>query len=169
MLQAQAGSTGARHVGKSYGLVGRPFKSGRRREDVHVVYERVMANRTQLSVLAICKILRVSHSGYCDWLERQARAQAQANAVLLEQIRRVHAVSDATDGVPCSRAELADRGIKTGNNRIASVMRANGLRGVSLCRGWGVTTQRDKERRPAPDLAQREFTPPASTSCGWPT
>ena len=37
-------------------------------------------------------------------------------------------------------------------------MRAHGLRGVSRRRGWCVTTQRDKARRPAPDLVQREFT-----------
>ena len=106
----------------------------------------------------MCKTLRVSHSGYYDWLERPACARAQANAVLLEQIRQAHAVSDETYGAPRIQAELADQGIKAGHNRIAAVMRANGLRGVSRRRGWCVTTQRDKERRPAPDLVQREFT-----------
>ena len=53
---------------------------------------------------------------------------------------------------------LPPRRIRAGHNRIASVMRANGLRGVSQRRGWRVTTRRDKERRPAPDLVQREFT-----------
>ena len=116
------------------------------------------ANQAELPVRAGCKTLRMSHIGYCDWLDRPACAQAQASAVLFEQVRQAHAASDAIDGVPRSQAELADRGIKAGNNRIASVMRANGLRGVSRCRGWGVTTRRDKERRPAPDLVQREFT-----------
>ena len=37
-------------------------------------------------------------------------------------------------------------------------MRAHGLRGVSRRRGWCVTTKRDKDQRPAPDLVQREFT-----------
>ena len=106
----------------------------------------------------MCKTLRVSYSGYYDWLGRPACAQAQANAVLLEQIRQAHAASDATYGVPRIQAELADQGIKAGHNRIAAVMRANGLRGVSRRRGWCVTTQRDKERRPAPDLVQRDFT-----------
>ena len=36
-------------------------------------------------------------------------------------------------------------------------MRGNGLHGVSRRWGWCVTTNRDKERRPAPDLVQREF------------
>jgi putative transposase len=118
----------------------------------------VKANQAELCVAAMCKTLRVSPSGYYAWLERPACAQAQANRVLLEQIRQAHAASDATYGVPRIQAELADQGIKAGHNRIAAVMRANGLRGVSRRRGWCVTTKRDKEQRPAPDLVQREFT-----------
>lgn len=116
------------------------------------------ANQAVLPVQAMCKTLRVSHSGYYDWLDRPASARAQANVVLLGQIRQAHAASDATYGVPRIQAELADQGIKAGHNRIAAVMRAHGLRGVSRRRGWCVTTKRDKDRRPAPDLVQREFT-----------
>ena len=100
----------------------------------------------------------VASEDYFDWLERPACAQAQANAVLLEQIRQAHVASDSTYGVPRIQAELADQGVKAGHNRIASVMRANGLRGVSRRRAWCVTTKRDKDQRPAPDLVQREFT-----------
>ena len=116
------------------------------------------ANQAELPVRALCRTLRVSHSGYYGWLERPACAQARANAVLLEQIRQAHVASDATYGAPRIQAELADQGIKAGHNRIAAVMRANGLRGVSRRRAWCVTTKRDKDRRPAPDLVQREFT-----------
>jgi len=118
----------------------------------------VKANQAELPVRAMCKTLRVSHSGFYDWLGRPACARAQANAVLLEQIRQAHAASDATYGAPRIQAELADQGIKVGHNRIAAVMRANSLRGVSRRRNWCVTTKRDKEQRPAPDLVQREFT-----------
>ena len=118
------------------------------------------ANQAELSVRALCKKLRLSHSGYYDWLERSAcaQAQAQANAVLLEQIRLAHEASDAAYDVLRIQVELADQGIKAGHNRIASVMSANGLRGISRRRGRCVTTKRDKERRPAPDLVQRKFT-----------
>ena len=36
-------------------------------------------------------------------------------------------------------------------------MRLHGLRGVSRRRGWCVTTKRDKDHQPAPDLVQRRF------------
>jgi putative transposase len=118
----------------------------------------VKANQAELPVRAMCKTLHVSHSGFYDWLERPACAREQANAVLLGQIRQAHAASDATYGVPRIQAELADMGVVAGHNRIAAVMRANGLRGVSRRRGWCVTTKRDKEQRPAQDLVQRQFT-----------
>ena len=68
-------------------LVCRPIKAGGKREDVHVVYELVKANHAKLHVRAMCNPLRVSHSGYYDWLERPACARAQAIVTLLEQIR----------------------------------------------------------------------------------
>ncbi len=45
---------------------------------------------------------------------------------------------------------------KCRHSRVARVMRAAGLQGVSRRKGcW--TTRRDKDARPAPDLVQREF------------
>ena len=111
------------------------------------------ANQAVLPVQAMCKTLRVSHSGYYDWLDRPACARAQANVVLLGQIRQAHAASDATYGVPRIQVELADKGIKAGHNHIAAVMRAHGLSGVSRRRTW----------------CSASSPPPASTSCGWPT
>ena len=116
-----------------------------------------MANQADLSVRAMCKTLRVSHSGHYDWLDRPAGPRAQANVVLLEQIRQAHQASDATYGMPRIQAELADQGVSAGHNRIAHLMRTHGLRGVSRRRAWCVTTKRDKAQRAAPDLVQRQF------------
>jgi len=118
----------------------------------------VKANQAEFPVRGMCNTLRVSHSGFYDWLDRPACARKQANTVLLGQIRQAHTASDATYGVPRIQAELAELGIKAGHNRIAAVMRAHGLRGISRRRGWCVTTQRDQQQRPAPDLVQRQFT-----------
>jgi putative transposase len=117
----------------------------------------VKANQADVSVRAMCKTLGVSHSGYYDWLDRPACPRTQANVQLLKQIRQAHQASDATYGVPRVQAELADQGVCAGHNRIAHLMRTDGLRGVSRRRGWCVTTKRDKDQRPAPDLVQRQF------------
>ena len=115
------------------------------------------ANQADLPVRALCKTLRVSHSGFCDWLERVPSASAQANAQLVQRIAQAHQVSDATDGMPRIHAELSEQGVLAGRNRSAGLMRRHGLRGVSRRRGWCVTTQRDKDSLPAPDLVQRRF------------
>jgi len=79
------------------------------------------------------------------------------NAVLTERIRAVHTESEATYGMPRVRAELIDQGMKVSRQRVARLMRAAHIRGVSRRRAWVVTTRRDKDKRPAPDLVRREF------------
>ena len=65
--------------------------------------------------------------------------------------------SHETYGVPRIHAELRAAGEKHGRKRIARLMRAAGIVGVSRRRGTVVTTRRDKDARPAPDLVDRDF------------
>jgi putative transposase len=117
----------------------------------------VNANQADLPVRTMCRVLRVSHSGYYDWLERPPSARSIDDAVLVERIRAIHAESDATYGRPRVRRELRARGRVVNAKRIARLMRANAIRGVSRRRGFVVTTRRDKTQDKAPDLVQRRF------------
>jgi putative transposase len=117
----------------------------------------VKANQAELPVRTLCRVLRVSASGYYDWRDRAPSARAQANAALMQRIEQVHRASDATYGAPRIHAEFAELGVAVGHNRIARLMRLHGLRGVSRRRAWCVTTRRDKDRPAAPDLVQRRF------------
>ena len=127
------------------------------RQDVHTVFEFVNANQADLPVRTMCQVLEVSHSGFYDWLKRAPSQRAMHDAVLSERIRVVHADSHETYGMPRIRAELAEQGVRVGGKRIARLMRAAGLRGVSKRRGYTVTTQRDARQSPAPDLVNRSF------------
>lgn len=79
----------------------------------------------------------------------------------------MYADSDGLYGAKKVQAELRDadvvghdvRWAHVGKNRVAKLMRAQGLRGVSRARGFVVTTARNKTQRerPAPDLVQRRF------------
>jgi putative transposase len=117
----------------------------------------VSANQADVSVRTMCRVLQVSASGYYAWRDRPASQRAIDNAVLTERIRAVHVASDATYGMPRVRAELIDQGLKVGRQRVARLMRAAHIRGVSRRRAFVVTTQRDKDKQPAPDLVKREF------------
>jgi putative transposase len=118
----------------------------------------VNANQAKVAVQRMCRMLQVSPSGYYAWLDRAPSKRSIDDAVLVERIRAIHAESDATYGMPRVRAELIDQGVKVNGKRVARLMRANAIRGVSRRRGFVVTTQRDQRRRPAPDLVKREFT-----------
>ena len=116
------------------------------------------ANQAKVAVNRICRVLQVSPSGYYAWLDRAPSKRSIDDAVLVERIRAIHAESDATYGMPRVRAEMIDQGVKVNGKRVARLMRANAIRGVSRRRGFVVTTQRDQRHRPAPDLVKREFT-----------
>jgi putative transposase len=109
-------------------------------------------------VSTMARVLGVSRAGFYAWLSRPASEHAQADAALLKRIRTVHATARETYGSPRVHAELRAGGEKHGRKRIARLMRKAGLVGASRRRHGPVTTRRDKDARPAPDLVDRKFT-----------
>lgn len=107
-------------------------------------------------VATMCRVLEVSTSGYYAWRSRSLSSRALQDAALTERIRQIHETSRGTYGVPRIHAELACEGVHVGRKRVARLMRAAGLRGISR-RKWATTTIRDRDARPAPDLVQRDF------------
>ena len=105
----------------------------------------------------MCRALAVSASGYYAWLKRPPCAQARADAELSTRITEIHHHSRATYGAPRIHAELREQGLRVGGKRVARLLRAAGLRGVSQ-RHWISTTVRERNARPAPDLVARNFT-----------
>jgi putative transposase len=101
-------------------------------------------------------VLGVSTSGYYAWRKRDPSDRSKANAALLENIEEVHKESDGTYGAPRIHAELEAQGKVAGLNRVARVMRAAGIQGVSRRKGTK-TTIRDDDDGPAPDLVDRDF------------
>ena len=93
------------------------------------------AHQASFPITAMARVLGVSTAGYYAWLKRAPSAHAEADAMLLQRIRTVHATSRATYGVPRVRAELRARGRGHGRKRIARLMREAGLVGVSRRRG----------------------------------
>lgn len=104
----------------------------------------------------MCRVLAVSSSGYYAWLKRSPSARAQEDAKLLKRIREIHRRAKGTYGAPRIHAELAAEGVHVGRKRVARLMKAAGLQGVSR-RKFYVTTRRAKKARPAPDRVQRNF------------
>jgi putative transposase len=115
------------------------------------------ANQACFPVAAMARVLSVSKAGYYAWAGRLPSARAKADAALLKRIRTVHLSSRETYGSPRVHALLRGLGERHSRKRIARLMREAGLAGASHRRGGPVTTRRDQEARPAPDLVDRNF------------
>ena len=105
----------------------------------------------------MCRVLGVSPSGYYAWRHRGPSAHTRKDIELTQKIRLSHQASRGTYGAPRLHADLADEGIRVGRKRVARLMRAAGLQGISRRKGPR-TTVRDAQNRPALDLVNRDFT-----------
>jgi putative transposase len=93
----------------------------------------------------MCRALGVSPGGYYARLKQPPSARAQADGELSARIAAIHRRSQATHGVPRVHAWLKAQGHHVGHKRVARLMRAAGLYGVSR-RNWRITTVRDQRR-----------------------
>ena len=124
-------------------------------------YRLIDAEKAHHQVSRLCRVLGVARAGYYAWASRPPSARAVADAALLEQIRDIHASSRGTYGAPRVHAELRlGLDVRVGRKRVARLMRTAGIVGVHRRRRHGLT-RRDPQAASAPDLVERNFTPPA--------
>ncbi len=106
-------------------------------------------------VAVACRLLKVSTSGYYDWVSRPPSARTVADEALTATIRRVHRDSRGVSGAPRVLAELRlGLDVHVGKKRVARLMRLDGLTGVShrrKRRGWKADTATHE------DLVKRKF------------
>jgi putative transposase len=121
----------------------------------------IEAEKDHHPVARLCRVLRVSKSGYYARRVRPPSARAVADATLTATIRAIHAGSRGTYGAPRVHAELAHgHGVRCGRKRVARLMRAAGL--VGVCRRRSVrSTRRDEAATVSDDLVKRAFAAPA--------
>ncbi len=105
----------------------------------------------------MCRLLRVSPSGYYAWRQRPDSARIQENRKLLAEVGAIHAKSHGTYGSPRVRAELIDKGHQCGRNRIARLMRVEGLQGIPK-RRFRRTTTSSHTLPVAPNRLAQDFT-----------
>jgi putative transposase len=117
----------------------------------------VKVNQATHPVGMMCRLLKISRSGYYAWLDRPMCARKRTDLALTGKIEAIHRGSRGVYGSPMIHAELADdHQIRVGRKRVARLMRAAGLRGASL-RRYVITTQPDLQSERPVDLVDRRF------------
>ncbi len=110
------------------------------------------------SVYILCRVLKVSRSGFYAWSKRGPSRRKVEDEALFQEIVEIHKASRETYGVPRICAALRrDRGVRCSRKRVARLMREAGVRGISRRRPEG-TTRRNPSDPLSPDLVQRQFT-----------
>ncbi len=79
-------------------------------------------------VALLCRVLKVSRSGYYAWHKRPAAARTLKDQALALEVAAIHAQSRSRYGSPRVHAELRQRGQRIARKRVARLMRAAGLR-----------------------------------------
>lgn len=123
-------------------------------------YKLIDAERASFPVSALCKVLKVSRSGYYDWKARPPSKRIREDAALSGKVHEIHERSRGTYGSPRVHAELRSIGIRCSRKRVARLMRTEGLRGCIRGRRKP-TTRRNKNTVPVEDLVRRDFGAPA--------
>jgi transposase InsO family protein len=107
-------------------------------------------------VMKMGRVLGVSRSGYYAYLRRGLSPRREENERLVTRIREIWGARRRVYGSPRITAELRSEGVCCGKNRIARLMRENGIRSL-MKRRFKVTTRSDHRLPLAEDLVGREF------------
>lgn len=122
------------------------------------------AEKANYPIALMCRVLGVSRSGWYAWAARTRPTPREIrDHELLERIRKIHATSRGTYGSPRVHAQLVRDGVEVGKDRVARLMRADGLRG-RVRRRFKATTDSKHAEPIAANVLNREFTAQASDS-----
>jgi putative transposase len=119
-------------------------------------YEFIYRERSSHSVEKMCFLLRVSRSGYYAYGRQVNKVRRNANECLLEEIKRSYRAGRGAYGSPRITTDLRERGFHCGKNRVARLMRINGIRAKTK-RRFKATTNSRHCLPVAPNLLNKSF------------
>ena len=117
----------------------------------------IAAEKARHSVMILCRCLRVTRSGFYNWLRRSLSARSQRDLVLRTKLRAFHAASHHRYGRPRLWKDLREDGEAVSEKRVRRLMREEGLRGKAPKR-FKQTTNSDHDDPIAANLLDRDFT-----------
>jgi transposase InsO family protein len=122
-----------------------------------VKFSFIREHRGRWPVAAICRVLKVSRSGFFAWLKRPASKQERRRRDLIEKIRVAHQENRELYGSPRVHRALLIDGEVVSRNTVAKLMRQEKIRARNK-RKFTPRTTESRHRHPiAENLLDRQF------------
>ena len=118
-------------------------------------YQFILERHVRYSISNQCRVLRVSRAGYYHWCQKEVPKRQRENAELLKRTRALYQHYRGRYGSPRITRALQQEGCHCSRNRVARLMRQDGLRARAK-RRYVVTTTSD-HRKASPNLLDRNF------------
>ena len=115
------------------------------------------SEKVNFPIALMCKVLKLSRSGYYGWMKRQPSPRHQENAILSAQIQQIHDESRQTYGSPRIHASLVARGFQVSRQRVVWLMGQLGICAQAK-RPFQVTIDSEHDGSIAPNILDRTFT-----------
>ena len=110
----------------------------------------------QFRVRMMCRVLRVSHSGYYEWHGRAPSERARRRVQLDTQVQAAFSAEKGRAGAPRLTRVLNKQAIGAGRHQVAQSLRRQGLRAKGA-RKYKATTNSKHALPVAPNLLQQDF------------
>lgn len=105
----------------------------------------------------MCKVLKVSRSGYYQWLRSKPSAREVENQMIKERIKEIYRASKKRYGSPKITKELNHQDIRVSRPRVARMMRSMNLRSIINKRYKVPTTDSKHKYSIADNYLNRNF------------
>jgi transposase InsO family protein len=117
----------------------------------------IAAEKAAVPVAALCRVLKISRSGFYAWCERPESEHARQDCQLRVRIRASFDASKQRYGSPRIWEDLVEDRIRVSRKRVVRLMQEQGLRARARKR-FRSTTMSDHDQPVAANLLNREFT-----------
>jgi putative transposase len=124
-------------------------------------YKFINHHHSEFTVKKMCQTLSVPESGYYRWIKAPKSTRQQANEMLRNRISELYQEHNGMVGSPMLTADLKAEPnfANVGQNRVAKIMREDGLR-CKYTKKFKVTTDSKHNEPIAKNLLSREFSVP---------
>ena len=104
----------------------------------------------------MCKVLKVSKSGYYRWNSGKISKRAARNQEISKEILQIHEYCKKSYGSPRMQTELEVRGYKCSRVKVKKLMRVLGVR-AKRKKKFVVTTDSDHQLKVSPNMLKQNF------------